>query len=67
MIKLKTNIKCTGCIKAVTPLLDALPNSEWKVDLDDPQKILTLTGEATVAEAQAALKAAGFEGEPIGA
>ncbi|QDH78831.1 heavy metal transport/detoxification protein [Echinicola soli] len=65
MIKLKTNIKCAGCIEAITPKLDALPNSEWKVDLDDPQKKLTVTGNATEAQVKAALKAAGYQGEAI--
>ncbi|AWW31058.1 heavy metal transport/detoxification protein [Echinicola strongylocentroti] len=66
MIKLKTNIKCAGCIEAVSPKLDALPNSEWNVDLDDPEKKLTLTGDATVEDVKAALEAAGFSGEAIG-
>lgn len=38
MIQLKTNIKCGGCIETVTPKLDALPNSKWQVDLNDPKK-----------------------------
>ena len=39
--KFKTNINCEGCIKSVTPHLNALDNVEsWQVDIDDPDKVL---------------------------
>jgi copper chaperone len=39
----KTNIMCAGCIQTVKPFLDK--NSEistWEVDLQSPDKILTV-------------------------
>jgi len=42
-LKFKTNIKCGGCIAAVTPFLDKLPEiSKWEVDTNNPDKVLTL-------------------------
>jgi copper chaperone len=42
-LKFKTNIKCSGCIAAVTPFLNDLPEIEnWAVDTDNPEKILTV-------------------------
>ena len=39
--KFKTNINCEGCIKSVTPHLNALDHVEsWQVDIDDPDKVL---------------------------
>jgi len=40
-LKFKTNINCGSCIKSVTPALNALDNIDlWKVDTDNPDKIL---------------------------
>lgn len=42
-VKYKTNINCGSCIKSVTPFLNELDNvDEWKVDTDNPDKILTV-------------------------
>ncbi|MBS1550242.1 MAG: heavy-metal-associated domain-containing protein [Bacteroidetes bacterium] len=42
----KTNINCGGCINAVKPHLDKANNiTEWKVDTDNPDKILTVSTE----------------------
>ncbi|WP_186755832.1 heavy-metal-associated domain-containing protein [Echinicola salinicaeni] len=65
MIKLKTNIKCSACVATVSPKLDALPKTEWKVDLSHPDRILTADGEANEKEIKAALEAAGYHGESI--
>lgn len=44
-LKFKTNIKCSGCIAAVTPFLNELPEvTKWEVDTDNPEKILTIEG-----------------------
>ncbi len=46
-LQFKTNLKCEGCIAAITPVLNAYsPVSEWNVDLSDPDRILTVKGEA---------------------
>ena len=45
-LKFKTNIKCNNCIAKVKPFLDNKKNiTEWNVDIDIPDKILTVTGE----------------------
>lgn len=42
-LKFKTNIKCGGCIAAVTTHLNKISNIEkWEVDTADPEKILTI-------------------------
>lgn len=45
-LKFKTNIKCSGCIAAVTPHLNSAETiSHWSVDTANPNKILTVEGE----------------------
>lgn len=48
--KFKSNIKCTGCLAKVTPLLDAEPTIEkWEVDIYNPLKVLSVeTAETDV-------------------
>ena len=42
-VKYKTNINCGSCIKSVTPFLNDLDNVDlWKVDTENPDKILTV-------------------------
>jgi len=46
MIELKTNIMCGSCIAKVTPSLDeVLGKSNWKVDIVNPKKILSVTSD----------------------
>jgi copper chaperone len=50
-LKFKTNIKCGGCIAAVTPSLNALKNiKHWEVDTNNPNKILTIDAENGINE-----------------
>jgi copper chaperone CopZ len=45
-IKFKTNINCNHCINKITPVLDSDTGiSEWSVDLNSENKILTVKGE----------------------
>ncbi len=45
-LKFKTNINCSNCIKSVTPFLNQIDDiEEWKVDTDNPEKILTVLAE----------------------
>jgi len=63
--KFKTNIKCTGCLTAVTPFLNkTVGEQQWTVDLQDPQRILSVEG-ATESEVINAVKEAGFEAVKI--
>ncbi|MFA4923908.1 MAG: heavy-metal-associated domain-containing protein, partial [Ignavibacteriaceae bacterium] len=63
----KTNIKCGGCIAKVTPFLDGENQiQEWKVDLQNPERILSIKTEGLTAEAiMELLKKAGYTAEGI--
>ena len=55
-IQYKTNINCASCLQSVTPFLNDLDNIDtWKVDTDNPDKILEANlddeNEETVIEA----------------
>jgi len=65
--KFKTNINCGNCVKRVSPFLDKLEGvNNWKVDTDNPEKILTVesTG-ATKLEIISAVQKTGFDIESI--
>jgi copper chaperone len=66
-LKFKTNINCNGCIATVTPFLNsesAIQN--WQVDIQNPNKILTVEGEQITNEMiLAKVKEAGFKIEEI--
>jgi copper chaperone len=66
-LKFKTNINCSGCIKSVTPFLNELDNVEaWKVDTENPNKILEIELEDNNKEIIIeTVKKAGFEIEEI--
>jgi copper chaperone len=66
-LKFKTNIKCAGCIAAVTPHLNAVKGIEkWEVDLANPDRILTVNTEGvTFEDVKAALSKAGYNGEQV--
>ena len=67
-IQFKTNINCGNCVRAVTGFLNDVPGIEkWKVDTDNPDKILTVEGDALEAEAIIeAVEDAGFDAEMVG-
>jgi len=62
-LKFKTNINCGNCIRSVTPNLDnAVGASNWKVDTDNPEKILTVeTDHVSSDEIIQAVEKAGFD------
>ncbi|MGF7219126.1 copper chaperone CopZ [Spirosoma lacussanchae] len=64
-IKLKTNIKCGGCIATVTPFLnESVGAGNWQVDTQNPDKILTVQTEAVTADTvKAAVQRAGYKAE----
>ena len=65
-LKFKTNIKCTGCLATVTPGLNkTLGEGNWEVDLQDPQRTLTVPADASEKEVVASIKSAGFEAEKV--
>lgn len=61
--KFKTNINCNGCIATVTPFLNSETTIQnWKVDIQNPNKILTVEGERiTKDRIVSKVKEAGFK------
>lgn len=66
-IKLKTNIKCGGCVSAVTPFLNqSVGVGNWQVDTQNPDKVLTVKTEGVSATAvQKAVQQAGYKAEVL--
>ncbi len=65
-LKFKTNIKCTGCLSNVAPALnEAVGVDNWEVDLQDPDKTLTVVANASESEVIEAIKGAGYEAETV--
>ena len=64
-LKFKTNIKCMGCVATVTPALDeAVGSGNWEVDLQSPERQLTVrTENAEVATVVAALAKTGYQAQ----
>lgn len=62
-LKFKTNLNCGSCIKAVSGFIDAVQGvKDWSVDLQHPDKILTVTAEEGIEERIVeAVQDAGFE------
>lgn len=66
-IRFKTNINCSNCLAKVTPSLNQKEGIvSWNVDLDNPDKILTVETESLMAEdIVKTVKRAGFEATEI--
>ncbi|SEL14576.1 heavy-metal-associated domain-containing protein [Parapedobacter koreensis] len=66
-LKFKTTIHCGGCLAAVTPSLNqAVGEGKWQVDIDNPNKILTVDANAATKETIiAAVGKAGFKAESL--
>lgn len=65
-LKFKTNIKCGGCISAVTPTLDATTGiHHWGVDTANPDKILTVEGDISPEAVVQAVTKAGYNATPV--
>lgn len=66
-IQFKTNIKCSGCIATVTPVLNEVAGTDnWKVDLQATDKTLTVSGDTVnVPVIQQAIEKAGYKAELI--
>ncbi|TPD65715.1 heavy-metal-associated domain-containing protein [Flavobacterium microcysteis] len=63
----KTNINCGGCVASVKPHLDKAEGvSEWNVDTDNKDKILTIKAEGiTEEQVLDIIKKTGFKAEPV--
>jgi copper chaperone CopZ len=65
-IKLKTNIKCSGCVATVTPFLNEVLGSDaWRVDTNDPSKILTVDTDVSETKVIEAIQKAGYKAEKL--
>lgn len=65
-LKFKTNINCNGCVAGVTPFLNKVEGIDWKVEIENPDKILTVeTQNAQEEEIVKAVRKAGFEIETV--
>lgn len=64
----KTTIKCMGCVaKATTFLNEAVGEDNWKVDINNPDKLLRIEANEKIDanDVIAAVKEAGFTAEPV--
>jgi copper chaperone len=63
----KTNIMCGSCIAKVTPVLnETFGENNWKVDTQNPKKILTVTIEnGSANDVIKAVEKAGYKAEEI--
>lgn len=66
-IEVKTNIMCGSCIaKATSVLNEAFGEGNWKVDTQNPKKVLTVTGEnVSEKEVKKAVEEAGYKAEEL--
>ena len=66
-VQFKTNIKCSGCVATVTPVLNQLVGEDnWKVDLQSPDKLLTVSAEqAEEQKIKQAIEKAGYKAEAL--
>jgi len=65
-LKFKTNIKCGGCIATVTPFLNEKKEiSNWSVDTNSLDKLLTVEGNVSPGVVISILEKAGFKAEKI--
>lgn len=66
-IQFITNINCSNCLAKVTPFLDRKEGIQsWRVDIDNPNKILTVETELLDAgDIVKTIKRTGFEAEEI--
>ena len=66
-LKFKTNIKCNNCVAKVSPFLDeSIKIKEWNVDLENPDRILTVTGEDLTGEyVKETIMKAGYKADEV--
>ncbi len=66
-LQFKTNINCGGCIAKVTPFLNQVEEiEEWRVDTNNPDKILTISGEELSCDLIVeTIEKAGFKAEQV--
>lgn len=65
--KFKSNINCTGCLRKVAPYLSSTKGIvNWDVELEAPNKILTVEGDhVTANQIEEAVSRAGYKVEQL--
>ena len=66
-VRFKTSLKCGGCVAKITPLLNSMRNvAEWSVDLNTPERLLTVTlKDGDTSPVHKAVTGAGFKIEEV--
>ena len=67
-MKFKTTIKCSGCIAKATPFLnEKVGKDNWEVDIENPDKVLTVKKDENITEGEVikAVQEAGFRVEKL--
>jgi copper chaperone len=66
-IELKTNIMCGDCVAKVTPTLnEEIGEGKWKVNTQNPKKILTVTtDDLDKSDVIKAVQKAGYKAEEL--
>ena len=67
-LKFKTTIKCSGCLAKVTPVLnEAVGEDNWEVDIQAPEKVLTIASDDLInpADVVKAIEGAGYKAERL--
>ena len=61
-----TNINCGSCVRTVTSFLDDVQGvTIWRVDVEDPRKVLTVEGQAKEDDIVRNVQEAGFDIKPL--
>lgn len=70
-LRFKTSLKCAGCVKAIKPFMDKIPEIiSWNVDLGNPDKIVhvnidSANGQDLSNEILIAIRQAGYTADKI--
>lgn len=65
-MKFKTNAKCGGCVSAIGAKLNKIMTpEEWSIDLQDPDKVLSVKANMTPEKVIEAVMEAGFKAEQL--
>ncbi|NVO29772.1 heavy-metal-associated domain-containing protein [Hymenobacter lapidiphilus] len=64
-LRFNTTINCANCVRAITPTLNGEKAiSSWQVDTENPNKVLTVSGDLSAEQVMALIVEAGFEARP---
>ena len=64
--KFKTNAKCGGCVARIGDALNKIvPAESWSIDLNTPEKVLTVTSERADEEIIRTVQQAGYKAESL--